>query len=77
MKANIIKAHITITTWYDSKKQKGLAFKEEHLVMLDSRHIRTKRLRTKLDHKKIGLFRIEKVIGNRAFRPGLPPQIKV
>ena len=43
LKANIVKAQIRITKWYDSKKQEGPAFKEEDLVMLDSWHLRTKR----------------------------------
>ena len=45
--------------------------------MLDSRHIRTKRLSKKLDHKKMGQFCIKKAIENRAFRLELPPQMKV
>ena len=45
--------------------------------MLDSQHIRTKRPGKKLDHKKMGLFQIEKAIANRAFRLELPPQMKV
>ena len=45
--------------------------------MLDSQHIRIKRPSKKLDHKKIGPFRIEKAIGNRAFRLELPPQMKI
>ena len=45
--------------------------------MLDSRHIRTKRLSKKLDCKKMGLFHIEKAIRNRAFRLELPLQMKV
>ena len=77
LKANIVKAQIRMTKWYDSKKQEGPAFKEEVLVMLDSSHIRTKRPSNKLDYKKIGPFHIEKAIGNRAFRLELPPQMKV
>ena len=73
LKANIVKAQIRMTKWYDSKKQEGPAFKEGDLVMLDSWHIRTKRPSKKLDHKKMGLFCIEKAIGNRAFRLELPP----
>ena len=66
-----------MTKWYDNKKQEGPDFKEGDMVMLDSRHIQTKRPSKKLDHKKMGLFRIEKAIGNRAFRLELPPQMKV
>ena len=72
LKANIIKAQIRMTKWYDSKKQEGLAFKEEDLVMLDSQHIQTQRPSKKLDYKKMGPSRIEKAIGNRAFRLELP-----
>ena len=72
LKANIIKAQIRMTKWYDSKKQEGPAFEEGDLVMLDSQHIRTKRPSKKLDHKKMGPFRIEKAIRNRAFRLELP-----
>ena len=45
--------------------------------MLDSQHIQTKRLSKKLDYKKMGPFRIEKVIRNRAFMLELPLQMKV
>ena len=45
--------------------------------MLDSWHIRTKRPRKKVDHKKMGPFRIKKAIRNRVFRLELPLQMKV
>ena len=77
LKAKIIKAQIRMTKWYDSKKQEGPAFKEEDLVMLDSWHIQTKRPSKKLDYKKMGPFRIEKAIRNRAFRLELPSQMKI
>ena len=66
-----------MTKWYDSKKQEDPAFKAGDLVILDSQHIRKKRPSKKLDHKKMGLFRIEKAIWNRAFRLELPLQMKV
>ena len=66
-----------MTKWYNSKKQEGPAFKEGDLVMLDSWYIQIKRPSTKLDHKMMGPFHIEKAIGNRAFRLELPLQMKV
>ena len=66
-----------MTKWYDTKKQEGPNFREEDMVMLDSRHIQTKRPSKKLDHKKMGPFRIEKAIGNRAIKLELSPQRKV
>ena len=45
--------------------------------MLDSRHIQTKRPSRKLDHKKMGPFRIIKEVGTRAFKLELPLQMKI
>ena len=45
--------------------------------MLDSWHIRNKRLSKQLDHKTMGLFCIKKAFGNRVFRLELPSQMKV
>lgn len=42
----------------NTKRIKGLIFKEENNVYLFCRNIKTKRPSDKLDYKKIGLFRI-------------------
>ena len=47
------------------------------MVMIDARHMKTKRPSKKLDHKKIGPVKILKKIGPRAFQVELPPTIKV
>src|SRR5690606_21086887 len=41
-------------------------FKVGDLVMVDSRNMKSKRPSKKLDHKKIGPFRITKLVGKRA-----------
>jgi len=48
------------------------SFKTGDLVMLDNRHIATKRPSRKLDHKKTGLLKILEAVGNRAYRLELP-----
>jgi hypothetical protein len=52
-------------------------FKIGDLVMLDGRHIQTRRLKDKLDHKKHGPFAIEKVISLTAIRLSLPRKWKI
>src|SRR5690606_13233514 len=46
-------------------------------VMVDSRNMESKRPSKKLDHKKIGPFRITKLVGKRACRVELPGRVKV
>jgi hypothetical protein len=46
----------------DLKCKDDLEFKIGDLVMLDGRHIQTRWLKDKLDHKKHGPFAIEKVV---------------
>ena len=47
------------------------------LVWLDSRNLRTDRPSAKLDHRRLGPFRISKVINPDAYRLTLPPTMKV
>ena len=46
--------------------------KEENKVYLLRRNIKTKRLSDKLDYKKLGPFRIEKVLGPMNYKLTLP-----
>jgi hypothetical protein len=52
-------------------------FKIGDLVMLDGRHIQTRRPKDKLDHKKHGPFAIEKVVSPTAMRLSLPRKWKI
>jgi hypothetical protein len=50
----------------DLKCKDAPAFMIRDLIMLDGRHIQTRWLKDKLDHKKHGLFAIEKVVSPTA-----------
>jgi hypothetical protein len=52
-------------------------FKKRDKVYLIQRNIQTKRLSTKLDHKKLGLFKIKKVIGLVNYELVLPKTINI
>ena len=54
--------------WYDKHHQKGPEFKAGDLVMLDRRNVQTKRPMNKLDHKKMGPFKVLKTVGRRAYQ---------
>ena len=47
------------------------------MVMLDRRNVQTKRPMNKLDHKKMGPFRIVKAVGKHAYELKLPLQMKI
>jgi hypothetical protein len=50
----------------DLKCKDALEFKIGDLIILDRRHIQTRWLKDKLDHKKYSPFAIEKVISQTA-----------
>jgi hypothetical protein len=49
--------------YYNKKRLRGLTLLERDLVYLLRKNIKTKRLSLKLDHTKLGLFKILKVLG--------------
>jgi hypothetical protein len=51
-----------IKKYADLKYKDAPEFKVRDLVMLDGRHIQTRQLKDKLNHKKHGPFAIEKVV---------------
>jgi hypothetical protein len=61
----------------DLKRKDAPEFKIGDLVMLDGRHIQTRRPKDKLDHKKHGPFTIEKVVLLTAMRLSLPRKWKI
>jgi hypothetical protein len=61
----------------DFKRKDAPEFKVGDLVMLDGRHIQTRRPKDKLDHKKHGPFAIEKVVSPTAMRLSLPRKWKI
>jgi hypothetical protein len=58
--------------YYNKKRLKGPILLEGDLVYLLQKNIKTKRLSLKLDHTKLGLFKIQKVLGLLTYRLKLP-----
>jgi hypothetical protein len=49
--------------YYNKKRLKGLTLLKRDLVYLLQKNIKTKRLSMKLDHIKLNLYKIQKVLG--------------
>ena len=63
--------------WYDKKSNPAPPFKVGDLVMLDARNIKTRRPKKKLDFKKLGPFKVSKLIGSHACRLDLPATLRI
>jgi hypothetical protein len=61
----------------DLKRKDAPEFNIGDLVMLNRRHIQTRWLKDKLDHKKHGPFAIEKVVSLTAMQLSLPRKWKI
>jgi hypothetical protein len=63
--------------YYNTSKIKGPSLKEGDKVYLLRKHIKTKRLSDKLDHKKLGPFKIRKVVSSSNYELQLPSTIRI
>ena len=63
--------------WYDKNKVEAPKFEPGDRVMLDARHVKTKRPSKKLDFKSIGPFTIKRVIKDIACELDLPDEWKI
>ncbi|KAH0609977.1 uncharacterized protein H6S33_012523 [Morchella sextelata] len=63
--------------YYDRKRDESPNFKIGDMVMLNAANIKTRRSTKKLDHKKLGPFKIIRLAGKRACELELPPQVKI
>jgi hypothetical protein len=63
--------------YYNKKRLKGPTFLEGDLVYLLQKNIKTKRLSSKLDYTKLGLFKILKVLGLLIYKLELPLFIRI
>jgi hypothetical protein len=63
--------------YYDRKRDESPNFKVGDMVMLNAANIKTRRSTKKLDHKKLGPFKIIRLAGKRACELELPPQVKI
>jgi hypothetical protein len=63
--------------YYNKSKLEGSRFREEDLIYLLRRNIKTTRLNNKLDHKKFGPFKVKRNIKNINYKLYLPPTIRI
>jgi len=63
--------------YYNFKKSKGLDLKEGDKVWLLHRNFKLRWLSKKLDHVKIGLFKITEKISEVTYRLNLPVKMKI
>ena len=67
MHENLGKTRLRMARWYDKHHLKAPEFKPGDKVMLDRRNVQTKRPINKLDHKKMGPFKVTKAVGKCAY----------
>jgi len=77
MGENLGKTRLRISRWYDKHHQKAPEFKAGDLLILEHRNVQTKQLMNKLDHMKMGPFKVLQAMGKRAYKLGLPLQMKI
>jgi hypothetical protein len=58
--------------YYNRKRLKGLTLSEGDLIYLLRKNIKIKRLSTKLDHTKLSLYKIKKVLDLLTYELKLP-----
>jgi hypothetical protein len=66
-----------IISYYDEYYNIEPMFKKKDKIYLIQRNIQTKRPSTKLDHKKLGLFKIKRVAGLVNYKLVLPKTINI
>jgi hypothetical protein len=66
-----------IILYYDEYYSIELIFKKRDKVYLIRRNIQTKRPSTKLDHKKLGLFKIKRITGLVNYKLVLPKTMNI
>lgn len=71
-RSHLEKARERMKHWADKKRGTLPILAEGQLVMLNARHVKTRRPAKKLDAKMLGPFRISKVISSSAVRLALP-----
>lgn len=76
-KDNIARAQTRQVLYADRHRTDAPEFKPDDQVWLIRRHIKTSRPSDKLDHKKLGPFRVVEKIGSRAYRLQLPASMQI
>jgi hypothetical protein len=76
-KTNLTKARKRQAQHYNKSKVEGPTFEEGDLVFLNRKNIKTKRPNGKLDFKKLGPFRVNKVISDVNYQLELPDNSRI
>jgi hypothetical protein len=63
--------------YYNRKRLRGPTLQEGDPVYLLRKNIKTKRLSTKLDHTKLDLYKIRKVLGPLTYELKLPQSMRI
>ena len=79
VRENLEQARRKYKEFYDAKHEATPPFKVGDMVWLSRQNISTTRPSTKLDYKRLGPFKITKVVGDSklAFKLDLPPRMKI
>src|SRR6202795_3423061 len=75
-KAALTKAKEEYSQYYNQRRSPAPDFKPRDRVWLDSSNIKTTRLSTKLAHRRLGPYVIDRQVGNRAYKLKLPPSLR-
>lgn len=76
-KKHLTRSRQRMKDWADKRRTEAPVYEVGDLVMLNARHIRTKRTARKLDRKMLGPFKIEKVISPSAVQLCLPKNWRI
>jgi hypothetical protein len=75
-KLALTKAKDEYTMYYNRRREPAPVFTQGDRVWLDGSDIATNRPSSKLSHRRLGLFVIDKRVGRGAYRLILPPQLR-
>jgi hypothetical protein len=75
--ANLVFFTKKIMSYYNKYCSIEPILKKKDKIYLIQRNIQTKQLNTKLDHKKLGLFKIKRIIGPVNYKLVLPKTINI
>jgi hypothetical protein len=77
LRTEMARAQLVQSEYADQRRNPAPLFEQGDLVWLNTRNIRTRRPSRKLDHRKIGPFKVFEIIGSHAYRLELPDTIRI
>jgi len=76
-KAALGKAKDDMARYYNRRREPAPTFKPGDRVYLDAMDISTTRPSTKLGHRRLGPFEVDRAVGSHAYRLKLPPSLRL